>query len=77
MKNAYLGVDVGSVSTNLVVMDENGEILQNLYIRTMGQPVKAVQEGLKELGSLIGDDVQIKAGDNRKCPYSYLRFNRC
>jgi len=60
VKNAYLGVDVGSVSTNLVVMDETGEILQNQYTRTKGQPVKAVQQGLKELGSLVGNDVQIK-----------------
>lgn len=60
MKNAYLGVDVGSVSTNLVVVDEKGEILEGLYIRTMGQPVKAVQDGLKELGSKLGKDVMIK-----------------
>ncbi|MDD2212754.1 MAG: 2-hydroxyglutaryl-CoA dehydratase, partial [Clostridia bacterium] len=40
MKKAYLGVDVGSVSTNMVVADEKGEILESLYIRTMGQPVK-------------------------------------
>lgn len=59
MKRGYLGVDVGSVSTNLVVMDEGGEILESLYIRTMGQPVKAVQEGLRELGSRIGQQIKI------------------
>ncbi|MDK2882063.1 MAG: hypothetical protein PWP58_399 [Bacillota bacterium] len=45
----YLGVDVGSVSTNLVVTDEEGEILASLYIRTQGQPIAAVQEGLAQL----------------------------
>jgi predicted CoA-substrate-specific enzyme activase len=57
---AYLGVDVGSVSTNLVVTNQDGEVLESLYIRTMGQPVKAVQEGLKILGEKIGKDVTIE-----------------
>lgn len=56
---AYLGVDVGSVSTNLVVMNEMGEIVEQLYIRTNGQPVKAVQDGLRALGKKMGDSVEI------------------
>ena len=59
MKKAYLGVDVGSVSTNLVVSDEQGEILACLYIRTKGQPVQAVQDGLRKLGNKLGTDVTI------------------
>jgi predicted CoA-substrate-specific enzyme activase len=59
VKKAYLGVDVGSVSTNLVVTDARGEILESIYIRTLGQPVKAVQEGLKMLGEKIGEKVTI------------------
>ncbi len=60
MVKAYLGVDVGSVSTNMVVMDENEQVLESLYIRTMGQPVKAVQSGLKTLGERIGNSVTIE-----------------
>lgn len=60
MVKAYLGVDVGSVSTNFVVMDEKEQVLENLYIRTMGQPVRAVQEGLKTLGERLGDNVKIQ-----------------
>ena len=56
---AYLGVDVGSVSTNMVVMDENEKVIESLYIRTMGQPVNAVQSGLKILGEKIGNSVTI------------------
>ena len=59
MKKAYLGVDVGSVSTNLVVTDEKGEILENIYTRTVGQPVKVVQNGLRVLGSKLGTDIEI------------------
>ncbi|MFQ5574723.1 MAG: acyl-CoA dehydratase activase [Terriglobia bacterium] len=47
--DVYLGVDVGSVSTNLAVLDRENEILAKVYRRTRGQPIKAVKEGLKEL----------------------------
>jgi predicted CoA-substrate-specific enzyme activase len=59
VKKGYLGVDVGSVSTNLVVIDAQGEILENIYTRTVGQPVKVVQEGLKVLGEKLKDQVEI------------------
>lgn len=45
----YLGVDVGSVSTNLVVTDENGNPVKALYLRTRGEPIGAVQQGLRML----------------------------
>ncbi|OPJ56979.1 acyl-CoA dehydratase activase [Alkalithermobacter paradoxus] len=47
MKKVYLGIDVGSVSTNIVIIDENKEVIQKLYIRTMGNPIKVLKEGLK------------------------------
>ncbi|MGV8086823.1 MAG: acyl-CoA dehydratase activase [Candidatus Woesearchaeota archaeon] len=43
----YLGIDVGSVSTNVIAMDENYEIKYTTYIRTHGNPLKSVQKGLK------------------------------
>lgn len=55
----YLGIDVGSVSTNIVVINETNEVISNLYIRTRGQPIKAVQSGLKLVGTEIDDDVSI------------------
>lgn len=44
--NAYLGIDVGSVSTNLVLMDQDNRILQAIYIRTQGQPILSVKKCL-------------------------------
>lgn len=45
----YLGVDVGSVSTNLVVIDDEAQLLKKIYLRTRGQPIKVVQKGLREI----------------------------
>ncbi|MEW5952856.1 MAG: acyl-CoA dehydratase activase [Bacillota bacterium] len=47
--NGYLGLDVGSVSTNLVYMDEAGKVRESIYLRTRGRPISAVQEVLKEM----------------------------
>ncbi len=46
MIKLYLGIDVGSVSTNLALVDADNKILAYEYLRTRGQPIKAVQEGL-------------------------------
>ncbi len=49
----YLGIDVGSISTNLVLVDEKNQVLFSLYLRTEGDPIKAVQKGLRELRNQI------------------------
>ncbi|MBF8981917.1 2-hydroxyglutaryl-CoA dehydratase [Lutibacter sp. B2] len=59
MKKCYLGVDVGSVSTNVVVMDSDENIVDTLYIRTQGKPIQAVKDGLKEIESRLDKDVEI------------------
>lgn len=45
----YLGIDVGSVSTDLVLLDENLRIIEKLYLRTKGRPIVAIQEGFRIL----------------------------
>ncbi|NPV89561.1 MAG: 2-hydroxyglutaryl-CoA dehydratase [Firmicutes bacterium] len=56
---AFLGIDVGSVSTKLVVINEQDEVLYHLYNRTQGQPVRIIQEGIKHIASELPTDVQI------------------
>jgi predicted CoA-substrate-specific enzyme activase len=45
----YLGIDVGSVTTKLVTIDRDYEVLDALYLRTRGKPLEVVQQGLKEI----------------------------
>lgn len=49
MVEAFLGVDVGSVSTNVVAIDPQGKVLSRQYFRTNGQPLECVKIGLKNL----------------------------
>ncbi len=55
----YLGVDVGSISTNLVIIDKNGNVLARKYLWTKGRPIDMVIKGLTELNSEIGDKIEI------------------
>jgi len=56
----YLGVDVGSVSTNIVLLGQDNVVEQALYLRTQGRPMQTVQEGLSRLlRQNIGADAQI------------------
>jgi predicted CoA-substrate-specific enzyme activase len=52
---AYLGIDIGSVSTNVVVLDEQCRLVHEIYLRTAGRPIEAVQQGLQEVERLWGD----------------------
>jgi predicted CoA-substrate-specific enzyme activase len=57
---AYLGIDVGSVSTNVVLLDESGLMIHDVYLRTSGRPIEAVQQGLAEVCSEWGGRVEIR-----------------
>ena len=56
---AYLGIDVGSLSTNVVVIDENKKVLSRRYLMTEGRPIEAVRKGLEEVGNEVGHKVKI------------------
>jgi len=59
--SAYLGVDIGSISTKGVVIDENSQILAHSYLWTEGNPIAAVKNVLAELKSQLSPDVQVMA----------------
>lgn len=55
----YLGIDVGSVSTNLVVLDDKLNIQHSLYIRTIGQPIITLKRGMETLKKEISPRIHI------------------
>ncbi len=56
---AYLGIDVGSVTTKLAVVDKDGELITYTYLLTQGKPVQMVQQGLKQIKQQLSKDVNI------------------
>ena len=51
----YLGIDVGSTSTDLVLTGADGELVDFLYLRTAGDPEGVVRRGLKTLWQKYGE----------------------
>ncbi|MDZ7837047.1 MAG: hypothetical protein U5N58_03360 [Actinomycetota bacterium] len=50
--DAYIGIDVGSISTNVVAIDSNKNLIAKCYLRTAGRPIEAVRKIL-----VIGDKI--------------------
>jgi len=57
--DAYLGVDVGSLSTNVAVIDGQRRILAKAYLMTAGRPMEAVRQGLDMVGKKVVGKVKI------------------
>lgn len=56
----YLGVDVGSVSTDLVLINDKMDVIEKLYLRTKGRPINAIQQGFKILKEKY-DGIEVNA----------------
>ena len=58
--DAYLGIDVGSVSTNLVLIDDDGNVIKEIYARTEARPIEVVHAGLQEIEKEIGGRIRVR-----------------
>ena len=58
---AYLGIDAGSTTTKLVLITPDGKLLYQHYVSNKGQPLNVITAQLKEIYSLIGDRIAIRA----------------
>ena len=56
---AYLGVDVGSVSTDLALLSSDFKLLQGIYLPTRGRPIEALNEGLSRIRERFGERLHI------------------
>ncbi|HPF21735.1 MAG TPA: acyl-CoA dehydratase activase [Syntrophomonas sp.] len=52
--DVYLGVDIGSVSSNFVFLDDQNRIMKKVYLRTAGNPVQAIRNGFAQLNHADG-----------------------
>lgn len=59
MGKCYLGIDIGSISTKGVILNERNEIVNSLYIWTEGNPIKAVKTLLHQMKESINSDIEI------------------
>ncbi|MCB0800777.1 MAG: hypothetical protein KDB91_09760, partial [Bacteroidales bacterium] len=55
----YLGVDVGSLSTNVVLIDAEHNVVARRYLPTAGKPLEAIQRGMSEIYDEVGEEVEV------------------
>lgn len=57
----FLGLDIGSLSTNVVLIDEKNNVVARRYLPTASKPLDAIRRGLDEIYQEVGDKVIVKA----------------
>ena len=53
MNKYYIGVDIGSISTKAVVIDNENNIIASKYLWTEGSPINATKKVIKELKEIL------------------------
>ncbi len=62
MEKCYLGVDIGSISTKGVIIDDKNKIIAEKYIWTEADPINAVKTLVHELKEQVeGKNIKVKA----------------
>jgi predicted CoA-substrate-specific enzyme activase len=56
MSKNYLGIDIGSISTKGVIIDEQNNIILEKYIWTEGNPIEATKKVVKELENQVNEN---------------------
>ena len=55
----YMGIDVGSISTNVVLIDERAQVVARRYLHTAGKPLEAVRRALNEIETEVSQHVEV------------------
>lgn len=55
----YLGLDIGSLSTNVVLIDSKHRVIARRYLPTASKPLEAIKKGLNEIYSETGDTILV------------------
>ncbi|MDR2422929.1 MAG: acyl-CoA dehydratase activase [Deltaproteobacteria bacterium] len=72
----YVGVDVGSVSTNVALVDPHGRLVARQYLPTAGRPLEALAQAMANILLEAGDKVEVlgacSTGSGRYLSADYL-----
>jgi predicted CoA-substrate-specific enzyme activase len=66
-KDAFLGIDVGSVSCKFVLMDRDGNVLSHVFLRNRGSPIDSVKFGMSKLREHIKENPELEEYKIRAC----------
>ncbi len=58
--STFLGIDCGSVSLNLVLLEAGSEPI-SVYLRTRGRPLRTFIQGIEQLISICHGDIELNS----------------
>lgn len=58
--NLYLGIDAGSTTSKIVVIDEDCNIVYDFYANNQGNPLDLVKEQLSVIYSKLNDNQKLQ-----------------
>jgi predicted CoA-substrate-specific enzyme activase len=58
-KQVYLGVDVGSITTKIVLINQEAQVVARRYLPTEGKPLEVVRHALFDVGQEVGEQIQV------------------
>lgn len=59
LRECFLGVDVGSISTKGVLVDRKFNVVVSRYLRTQGNPINSIRRLLSELAALVDSTANV------------------
>jgi len=66
-KEAFLGIDVGSVSCKFVLIDIDGNLLSHVFLRNRGSPIDSVKDGMAKLKEAIKESEELQSYTIKAC----------
>jgi len=66
-KDAFLGIDIGSVSCKFVLMDADGTLLTSVFLRNRGSPIESAKTGMAKLRENIEESENLHEYAIRCC----------
>jgi len=66
-KDAFLGIDIGSVSCKFVLMDNDGNLLTSVFLRNRGSPIESAKTGMAKLRENIEESENLHEYAIRCC----------
>ena len=65
--DAFLGIDIGSVTCKFVLMDIDGNVLTSVFLRNRGSPIDSAKAGMEDLREKIEQNEELQEYAIRCC----------
>lgn len=65
--DAFLGIDIGSVTCKFVLMDQEGNLLTSVFLRNRGSPIESAKVGMEGLRKNVEESNELLEYEIRSC----------